>query len=340
MKTYYHFIAVDWAQGNMAIARMTAKSDRIKVVDVKADINELRIFLKSLKGTVALAIEEGTTAQWLYMELRDCVDKLLICDPYRNALLSEGSKTDKIDARKLVQLFKAGLLKEVFHSCDEYLELRKLTSGYDDVVRAGVRMKNQRSAIFRSEHKDHKKDIQPEGSSGLFVLSGLDASIAAYEEEKKRYETKFQALKKKHKAIALLTDIPGIGIINAVRVVARVVDAKRFSDRNHWLSYCGLIKLERQSGGKTYGKKTPRYCREMKSVFKIAALAANSGTNEFSEHYNYLISEKNHVDYIARHSVARRIATIVLGILKSGKKYQPFRERKKNVDKELNKTTP
>ena len=67
-----------------------------------------------MKGSICLTIEETTTSQWLYTELKDCVEKLVICDPYRNRLLSEGAKTDKIDAEKLVKLLKADLLKEVF----------------------------------------------------------------------------------------------------------------------------------------------------------------------------------------------------------------------------------
>ena len=78
------------------------------------------------------------------------MDRLLICDPVRNHLLSEGAKTDKIDASKLVQLLKANLLKEVFHSSDKFLNLRRVMSGYEDVIRAGVRLKNQRYALLRA----------------------------------------------------------------------------------------------------------------------------------------------------------------------------------------------
>ena len=59
-------------------------------------------------------VEETTTSQWLYTELRDYVDRMVICDPYRNKLLNDGPKTDKIDAAKLVHLLKAGLIKEVY----------------------------------------------------------------------------------------------------------------------------------------------------------------------------------------------------------------------------------
>ena len=128
-KQYDHYIAVDWSIRNMAIARMTGKSNKISVVDVRSDVSELRLYLKSLRGSKALTLEETTTSQWLYTELKGDVERLIICDPVRNHLLSEGAKTDKIDASKLVQLLRANLLNEVYHSADCFLELRRLVSG-------------------------------------------------------------------------------------------------------------------------------------------------------------------------------------------------------------------
>lgn len=147
---YEHYIAVDWSSKNMAIARMTGKSNKVGVIDVPSDVKELQIYLGNLRGKKVLTVEETTTTQWLYTELKGHVDRLVICDPVRNHLLSEGAKTDKIDATKLVQLLRAGLLKEVYHSSERLMDLRRLASGYDDVVRAGVRLKNQRYALLRA----------------------------------------------------------------------------------------------------------------------------------------------------------------------------------------------
>jgi hypothetical protein len=46
--------------------------------------------------------EEGTWASWLYDLLQPQVEEVLVCNPRRNALLKEGSKNDKVDARNLV----------------------------------------------------------------------------------------------------------------------------------------------------------------------------------------------------------------------------------------------
>ncbi len=53
---YDHYIAVDWAQSNMAISRMTGKSKDIKTMDTISDLGNLRAYLKTLKGKKILTI--------------------------------------------------------------------------------------------------------------------------------------------------------------------------------------------------------------------------------------------------------------------------------------------
>ena len=48
---YDHYIAVDWSIKNMAIARMTAKSNKISVMDVPSDVGELRTYISAHKYT-------------------------------------------------------------------------------------------------------------------------------------------------------------------------------------------------------------------------------------------------------------------------------------------------
>ncbi len=324
---YDHYIAIDWSIKNMAIARMTKKSNKITAIDVPSDLEDLQAYLQNLRGTKILAIEETTTSQWLFTELKDSVDRILICDPNRNKLLNEGPKTDKIDATKLVHLLKAGLMKEVYHSTDRFLYLRRIVSGYEDLVKAGVRSKNQRYALLRAVGKKgfEKKDLKIGTSGEQFVLECLDRQIKAYEQEKELYEREFRRLARKHPEIRHQKGLPGIGTINAVKIVARVVTPYRFSDKGHYLSYTGLVKLNKISGGRSYGKKNPRFCRQLKSVYKSGVLAAIGGNNPINDYYEYLIQEKGYPEHNARQMACRRLAILSLGVFKSGKKYQPLR---------------
>ena len=324
---YDHYVAIDWSINNMAIARMTKKYNNIKVVDVPSDVIELRIYLNNLRGSKALTVEETTTSQWLYTELKDHVDKILICDPYRNSLLKEGPKTDKIDAAKLVQLLKAGLIKEVYHSTDKFLYLRRTVSGYEDLVKAGVRLKNQRYALLRMCGKKgtEEKEVQLDKPEEQYVLACLNRQIEAYEKEKKGYEKEFGRLARKYPEIRHQQSIPGIGLINAVKIVARIVTPYRFADKGHFLSYAGLIKHDKISGGRSYGKKNPRYCKMMKGIYKSGALAAIGGNNLINDYYEYLIREKGYPEYNARHKSCRKLAIISFGVFKSGKKYSTYK---------------
>jgi hypothetical protein len=91
-------------------------------------------------------------------------------------------------------------------------------------------------------------------------------------------------------------------------------------------SYCGLIKHEKLSGGRSYGRRTPRYSRMLKSVYKTAALAAINGKNPIREYYDHLLSN-GVAEHNARHAVARYIARVSLGMLKSRTRYEPYRWR-------------
>lgn len=311
---YDHYIALDWSQNNMAIARLTKEGKNPVVIDVKSSVKELQIYLENLKGSKIMTLEESDTSQWLYTELLDYVDKLIVCDPSRNHLLKEGGKTDKIDAIKLVKLLKSDLLKPVYHSGDVYIYLRGLVSGYTDLIKAYVRLVNQNKAIKRrmgGTLDDNNK----------FVSDGIIKNLELLKEERERYEAEFKRLCKKDKKIRQLTAVPGIGVINAVKIVARVVDARRFENKGKFWSYCGLIKLKRISGGKVYGYKNPKYCREMKSVFKNAAITALNSENIFKEYYKELLN-KNRPSYNARNAVARKIASTVLYMMRNEQEYQ------------------
>ena len=95
------------------------------------------------------------------------------------------------------------------------------------------------------------------------------------------------------------------------------------------MSYCGLIKLEKISGGRSYGKRTPRFCRSLKGVFKTGAMAAigEAKNNPIRDYYEYLLEEKSYAEHNARNAVARRIAILSLGILKGDRKFQPYPRR-------------
>jgi hypothetical protein len=317
---YQHYIAIDWSTTVMAIARLRTGLNEPRIIEGPSDITEVKHMLQSLKGSKILTFEETTSAHWLYVELCDYVDRIIICDPFRNRLLSDGPKTDKIDAGKLCYLLYSGLLKEVYHTISNLYEYRRLVSAYEDIVKTGVRLLNQKSALHRLLGKD---PAQSGNVTISFIVNYLDQGIVWYHKAKEDYEKKFKFMCRHNKQLKQLRTIPGIGDIGAVKILATVINAHRFPNSGKYLSYCGLVKLDKISGKRSYGRKKPRYSRCLKSVYKIAALAAIGGDNPLREYYEYLIN-KGISQHNARHAIARYIARISYGILKSEKEYQPY----------------
>jgi transposase len=68
-----------------------------------------------LQGDLSVAFEEGTSAAWLHDLLKPHVAHRVVCDPRKNALLKDGSKSDRIDARKLAELLQRNRLHAVYH---------------------------------------------------------------------------------------------------------------------------------------------------------------------------------------------------------------------------------
>ena len=88
-----------------------------------------------------------------------------------------------------------------------------------------------------------------------------------------------------------------------------------------------MVKHEKESGGKSYGKKNPRYCRVLKGVYRIAAWAAIGGKNDIREYYEYLLTEKYYPETRAINQIARYIAKVSLAIMRNKQSYQPYKWR-------------
>ena len=315
---YDHYVAIDWSLKTMAIGHMSRRDDHPRVFERPAELKELKEYLGSIKGRKIITLEESGPAHWLYLELLDNADRIVICDPFHNRLLCHGPKTDKIDAGKLCELLRAGLLKEVYHSDNGLYELRTLVSAYQDVVCAGVRALNQKEAL-KLGHRD-------KGKSASFIGEILQENIDLYRRSKQQYERRLGDVARRNQVVRFQKEIHGIGTIGAVKIVAAVVDARRFPYAGKYLSYCGLVKHEKLSGGRSYGRRKPRYSRVLKSVYKTAALAALRGANPIREYYDHLLAQ-GVAKHNARHAVARHIARISYGMLKSGTRYEPYRWR-------------
>jgi hypothetical protein len=106
------YIGMDVHQATISVAVIDSSGKLIVECILETKAATILEFLEGPRGSLSVTFEEGTSATRLHDLLKPHVTRLVVCDPRKNALLKDGSESDRIDARKLAELLGA----EVGHS--------------------------------------------------------------------------------------------------------------------------------------------------------------------------------------------------------------------------------
>src|ERR1035437_2968626 len=104
------YIGLDVHQATISVAVMDSTGKLVMESILGTRTATMLQFLAGLSGTLSVTFEEGTCAAWLYDLLKPRVDKLVVCNPRKNALLKDGNRSERIDARKLAELLRGNQL--------------------------------------------------------------------------------------------------------------------------------------------------------------------------------------------------------------------------------------
>ena len=259
------------------------------------------------------------------MTLRDLYAAAPVCQPPRKG----GAKTDKIDAREIADLLRVGRLRSVFHADSDLMNLRALISGYGDLMQAIVRTKNRYKALFRQVALPNDESgfygcpekIQLLSTSEQrFVAGGLYDRLVVLDQLQREYLERFDSNARGYKPVRLLTTIPGIGPVRANQLVGVMVTPHRFPNKYHFFSYSMLTPHTRMSDGRPYGKNRAQGQTLLKAVFKSAFHSVMKGDNAFRRKYDAMIAVGK-PRKTAKSAATKMLAATVLGVWKSGKKY-------------------
>jgi transposase len=143
------YMGMDVHQAMTVVVVLDAEGKVVLETMVPTEAAAIIRLVQSLSGPLRVTFEETTQAAWLHEVIRAYLTEVIVCDPRRNKLLEDGSKADKVDARKLAELLRAGLLRSVYHGHEATLQLKELVRAYEtlsiDTVRTMARIK----AIYR-----------------------------------------------------------------------------------------------------------------------------------------------------------------------------------------------
>ena len=140
------YIGMDVHKEAIVIAVQNTRGHLVMESVVETKSSSILQFIHGLQGELHVTWEKGTWAAWLYDLLKPHVHQVLVCDPRRNALLKECSKNDKVDAGKLANLLRTGMLRPVYHGEHGLRTLRELARTYQTLSQDLNRVMNRLKA--------------------------------------------------------------------------------------------------------------------------------------------------------------------------------------------------
>ena len=144
------YIGMDVHKEAISVAVLNTSGKLVMECTIETKASTILDFLKGLRGSLHVTLEEGTWAAWLYDLIKPHVTELVVCNPRRNALLKEGSKSDRIDARKLAELLRSNMVRSVYHGENGVRTLRELARSYLTISTDLIRVMTRVKAIYRS----------------------------------------------------------------------------------------------------------------------------------------------------------------------------------------------
>jgi transposase len=337
------YIGMDVHKESISIAVRNAAGKIVMECVIETKASTILQFIDGRCGEVHLTFEEGTWAAWLHDLLKPHVTKVVVCDPRRNALWQEGNQNDRVDARKLAELLHNNQLRSVYHGDHGLRTLKELVRSYLTITQDLSRVMTRVKALYRSwaipcsgkqvyapRHRaEWLGKITEPGvrRRAQFCYQQLDALPGVRQEV--RLELLAEA--KKHPAWKQLCQIPSIGPIRAAVLLGILQTPHRFRTKRQLWTYSGVgieisssadhqvVKgqLERKKKHVEIRGLNRNYNHDLKNLFKGAAIGAATKPGPCAEFYAELLAKGMRPE-MARLTLARKIATIVLIVWKTG----------------------
>ena len=340
------YIGLDVHQATISAAVLDSSGRLVMESVLETKAATILQLIHGLRGSLHVTFEEGTCAAWLHDLLKPHVTKVLVCDPRKNALLKAGNKNDRIDARKLADLLRTGLLRAVYHGENGVRTLKELARSYLAITQDLTRVMNRLKALYRSwaipcagervyAPRHRSEWLAKISEAGVrhraeFYYQQLDALRALHQQV--RHD--LLAESKRHEAMKWLREIPSIGPIRAALLIALIQTPHRFRTKRQLWAYSGLAlktyasgeyrvlqgQLKRSKKSLAIRGLNANHNHDLKNIFKGAATRASAVAGPFQDFYAALLAGGMKPS-MARLTLARKIAAITLLVWKKGVRF-------------------
>lgn len=357
MRTEY-FITLDTHCRTSDACVKTRAGKLVRREHLPTTIPALTEFIRSVPRPRQICFEEGPLAGWLYRSLRQEADRVVVCDPRRNAYVGkDGDKDDPIDAEKLNDLFRANLIRQVHQNdCATRAAFKQIVGAYHAAVGSRVAQANRliglgkrwgllwNSSLILSPDAQSKLDKSAAGAAVPQPVRLLVGHLLKDVQQAHRTEQELGSCLKKIAAgdplIGRLTGIPGYGAIRAATLVAYLDTPWRFKSREALWKYCGLgLRREKSGDGQLYLRVEQQCSRVLRHVTIGAAqkvlqqIALRNKTPESERKNDEAIQSLSHKYHAwlangitprnARRNLARALLNCAWAMWKSQQPFNP-----------------
>ncbi len=341
------YIGCDVHAASCTLSVLNAAGKRLRRDVVETNGEALIGYLKQLRGNLQLCIEESEWSQWLVEILSPHVVELVVFRPE----WKPGSKNDAIDADELAERMRTGRVgRPVYKDPKRFAALREWVRVYSMITKDVARTKNRLKSFYRArgvkcagegvyEREKRMKlgRVLPPARRGALELVGRE--LQALEVLKEEAASAMVRESRRHPIAGILETVPGLGPVRVAELMAIMLTPWRFRTKRQLWAYAGFGVVTRSSAdwvlhdGRWVKARVVQtrglnfnHNPKLKAIFKGAAntVISHGGPSPLLEHYEQLLANGTKPN-LARLTIARKIAAIVLAMWKREEAYRPAR---------------
>ncbi len=269
MKDNITWVGIDDSANKINVAVVVGLEDQVReefvVTNDDAGLGRLVKRLKSLGGEIRCVYEAGTNGYHLQRFFKK---HKLYCDVAAPSLTPRRAgqrvKTDKLDAKKLAFLYRAGQLTLITIPEKEQESLRDLLRAREDAMEDQQRARHRLSRFLLRRglkyrtgkawtrgHLQWIKALRFEDAQDQMVVEEYWLAVDEETDRLRRFDTKVEEVAQQpqyQKMVRYLMALKGIKTLTAMTIIAEALDLRRFVNARALMAGIGVVSSEYSSG--------------------------------------------------------------------------------------------
>jgi transposase len=335
--TMMRYVGLDVHRNRTSMEVLDGHGKRVMHREVVGDWDKVVAEVSALPRPLAVCYEASCGYGYLHERLTRVSDRVEVAHPGRVRLIYQAKrKNNRVDAEKLAKLLYLDALPQVHVPGIDVRSWRGLIEFRRRLVDKRTATKNALRAVLRSNNLRPPKGTGLWSKKGLAWVKALDEQalpsqmqllqrdvlldeLQGWAKQLARVEAELAKVAARHPAVALLMTIPGVGIRTAEAFAAYVDDPTRFGRSLSAGSYVGLVPCQDSTGDKDrLGHVTREGPPTVRKLLCEAAWQAVRRSPKVKGWFERIGGTEPGRRKIALVAVARKLAVVMLAMMKSG----------------------